>query len=136
MVIVSRIAGFLEKFLEKILESFLRCGSIPTSIPYFQQHSQYPNNTSNIHPEHSGNNPFPLNTPINVHILVRSIFIVFFKRSRKQEQKRKKRQCCQNEEQYQHYRRKEHFHNHLSSSSNNDPANNNENGKNANTINT
>lgn len=41
MVIVSRITGSLEKFLEKFLESFLRCGSIPTSIPYFQQHFQH-----------------------------------------------------------------------------------------------
>lgn len=105
----------------------------PHLNPIFPTTFSISNNTSNIQPEHSGNNPFPTNTLINVHILVRSIFIVFFKRSRKQEQeqKRKKRQCCQNEEQYQHYRRKEHFHNHLSSSSNNDPANNNENGKNA-----
>ena len=131
MVIVSRIAGSLEKFLEKILESFLRCGSIPTAIPYSQQ------TTLPIFPTRTLRQQ-SLSTPINVHILVRSIFIVFFKCSRKQEQeqKRKKRQCCQNEEQYQHYRRKEHFHNHLSSSSNNEPTNNNENGKNANTINT
>ena len=127
MAIVSRTAGSLEKFLEKILESFLRCGSIPTSIPYFQHHFQYPTRTLR---QQSIPNKQSLSTPINIHILVRSTFVVFFKRSCKQEQKRKKRQCCQNEEQYQYYRHKEHFHNHLSSSSNNDPTNINEIGKN------
>ena len=57
MVIVSRIAGFLEKFLEKILESFLRCGSIPTSIPYFQQHFQHPTTFSTFTP----------NIPVTIH---------------------------------------------------------------------
>ena len=64
MVIVSRIAGCLEKFLEKILESFLRCGSTPTSIPYFQQHFQYPNNIFNIQTTLPTSTP---NTPETIH---------------------------------------------------------------------
>lgn len=33
----------------------------PTTFSISKQHFQHPNNTSNIHPEHFGNNPFPLN---------------------------------------------------------------------------
>ena len=66
MVIVSRIAGCLEKFLEKILESFLRCGSISTSFPYFQQHFQHSPRTLR---QQSIPIKQSLSTPINVYRL-------------------------------------------------------------------
>lgn len=39
------------------MESFLRCGSIPTSIPYFQQHFQHPTTFSTFTP----------NIPVTIH---------------------------------------------------------------------